>query len=146
VSRFREGGDRRPTAAPQATAVEGVRLDVWLDVACVFPTRSQAKAACEGGKVDVNGARAKPHREIRPGDRVAIGGSDGRRRELVVKELAERSIPKAQARRLYEDVTPPPSPEVAEARRLERLIAPRGEDARPGRDDRRERIRWKRGR
>ena len=123
-----------------------VRLDVWLDVACVFPTRSQAKAACEGGKVDVNGARAKPHREIRPGDRLTISGSEGRRRELVVRGLAERSIPKAQARQLYEDVTPPPSPEVVEARRLERLIAPRREDARPGRDDRRERIRWKRGR
>ena len=39
-----------------------VRLDVWLDVACVLPTRSQAKLACEGGKVDVNGARARAHR------------------------------------------------------------------------------------
>ena len=37
-----------------------VRLDVWLDVACVFPTRSQAKAAIEGGKVDVNGAERHP--------------------------------------------------------------------------------------
>src|SRR5512143_3793869 len=94
-----------------------VRLDVWLDVACVFPTRSQAKAACEGGKVDVNGARAKPHREIRPGDTIAISGRDGGRRELEVRGLAERSIPKASARALYEDVTPAPSPEVLEARR-----------------------------
>jgi len=125
---------------------KSVRLDVWLDVACVFPTRSRAKSACEGGKVDVNGARAKPHREIHPGDRLAIGGSDGRRRELVVRGVAERSIPKAEARKLYEDVTPAPSPEVVEARRLERLVAPRGEAGRPGRDDRRQRIRWKRGR
>ena len=132
--------------APPDGGLQAVRLDVWLDVACVFPTRSRAKAACEGGKVEVNGARGKPHREIRPGDRLAITGSDGRRRELLVRALAERSIPKAQARQLYEDVTPPPSPEVAEARRLERLVAPRGEASRPGRDDRRERIRWKRGR
>jgi ribosome-associated heat shock protein Hsp15 len=135
-------GEDSATAAP----LEAVRLDVWLDVACVFPTRSRAKAACEGGKVEVNGARGKPHREIRPGDRLAITGSDGRRRELVVRGLAERSIPRAGARELYEDVTPPPSPEVAEARRLERLIAPREEAGRPGRDDRRERIRWKRSR
>jgi ribosome-associated heat shock protein Hsp15 len=135
-------GEDSATAAP----LEAVRLDVWLDVACVFPTRSRAKAACEGGKVEVNGARGKPHREIRPGDRLAITGSDGRRRELVVRGLAERSIPRAEARELYEDVTPPPSPEVAEARRLERLIAPREEAGRPGRDDRRERIRWKRSR
>jgi ribosome-associated heat shock protein Hsp15 len=132
------------SAAPPP--LESVRLDVWLDVACVFPTRSRAKAACEGGKVEVNGARGKPHREIRPGDRLAISGSDGRRRLLVVRGLAERSIPRAQARRLYEDVTPAPAPEVVEARRIERMVAPRSDAGRPGRDDRRERIKWKRGR
>jgi len=30
-----------------------MRLDVWLDVACLFKTRSEAKKACAGGKVDV---------------------------------------------------------------------------------------------
>jgi ribosome-associated heat shock protein Hsp15 len=122
---------------------ETVRLDVWLDVACLFPTRSRAKAACEGGKVDVNGARAKAHREIRAGDRVVLPGPGGTRRELVVRGLAARSIPKAEARKLYEDVTPPPSPEVAEARRLDRLLAPRGEIGRPDRRERRERRRLK---
>ncbi len=122
---------------------ETLRLDVWLDVACIFPTRSQAKAACEGGKVDVNGARAKAHREIRAGDRVALPGPDGTRRELVVRGLASRSIPRAQAKKLYEDVTPAPSPEVVEARRLDRLLAPRGDAGRPDRRERRERRRLK---
>jgi ribosome-associated heat shock protein Hsp15 len=126
--------------------VDSVRLDVWLDVSCLFPTRSQAKAACEGGKVDVNGARAKPHREIRIGDRVVVSGREGVRRELVVKGLAERSIPKAEARKLYEDVTPAPSPEVLEARRLDRMLSPRDAGGRPDRRDRRERIRFKRDR
>jgi len=125
---------------------ESVRLDVWLDVSCLFPTRSQAKAACEGGKVDVNGARAKPHREIRVGDRVVVSGREGARRELVVRGLAERSIPKAEARKLYEDVTPPPSPEIVEARRLDRLLSPRDDRARPDRDERRARIRFKKDR
>ena len=123
---------------------DSVRLDVWLDVACVFPTRSQAKAACEGGKVDVNGARAKSHREIRPGDRIGLAGRDGARRELVVRGLAERSIPKAQARALYDDVTPPPPAEIVEARRLDRLLAPRSDAGRPDKRDRRDRIRAKR--
>jgi len=125
---------------------DSVRLDVWLDVSCLFPTRSQAKAACEGGKVDVNGARAKPHREIRVGDRVVVSGREGARRELVVRGLAERSIPKAEARKLYEDVTPPPSPEIVEARRLDRLLSPRDDRARPDRDERRARIRFKKDR
>jgi ribosome-associated heat shock protein Hsp15 len=122
-----------------------VRIDVWLHVACVYPTRSKAKEACDGGKVDVNGARAKAHREIRSGDRIGLAGHDGSRRELVVRGLAERSIPKAAARALYEDVTPAPSPEILEARRLDRLLAPRRDAGRPDRRDRRDRIRAKRG-
>ena len=123
--------------------LESVRLDVWLDVACVYPTRSQAKAACEGGKVDVNGARGKPHREIRAGDRVSVSRPEGIRRDLVVRGLADRSLPKPEARKLYEDVTPAPSPEVAEARRLDRLLAPRGHDGRPDKRERRERRKQK---
>ena len=123
--------------------LESVRLDVWLDVACVYPTRSQAKAACEGGKVDVNGARAKPHREIRAGERLTVSRAEGVSRELVVRGLADRSLPKAEARKLYEDVTPAPPPEVAEARRLDRLLAPRGNEGRPDKRERRERRKQK---
>ncbi len=127
----------------ERSPLESVRLDVWLDVACLFPTRSQAKAACEGGKVDINGSRAKPHREIQPGDRLTITTRRGDRRELVVRSLADRSIPKAEARRLYEDVTPPVPPEIAEARRLDRLLAPRNGAGRPDKRERRERRRIK---
>lgn len=123
-----------------------MRLDVWLDVACVYATRSQAKAAIEGGKVDVNGGRAKPHREVHPGDRITITSPRGENRVLIVRGLAERSIPKAQARRLYEDATPPVPPEVAEARRLDRLLAPQEESGRPDRRERRERRERKRWR
>jgi len=130
-------------ASGEKPELSSVRLDVWLDVACIFPTRSQAKAACEGGKVDVAGARAKAHREVRVGERVGVSGRDGTRRDLVVRGLADRSIPKAEARKLYEDVTPPPAPEVAEARRLDRMLAPRGDAGRPDKRERRERRKLK---
>ena len=89
----------------------------------------------------MNGARAKPHREIRPGDRLTITSTSakGDDRILIVRGLASRSIPKAEARKLYEDATPPVAPEVAEARRLDRLLAPRDEGGRPDRRERRER-------
>jgi hypothetical protein len=67
----------------------------------------------------------------------------GSPRELLVRGLAERSIPKAQARQLYEDVTPPVPAEVAEARRLDRMLAPREDMGRPDKRERRERIRRK---
>ena len=124
------------------TAADAVRLDVFLDVACLFPTRSQAAAACKGGKVDVNGHAAPPHRLVRTGDTLAITMPPGRR-TFVIRALAERHMPKAVARTLREETTPPPSPEVLEARRLERLLAPRGADreGRPSKRDRRERER-----
>ena len=104
-----------------------VRLDVWLDVSCLFPTRSRAAAACAGGKVDLNGRAAAAHKLLRAGDRLEITFPRGRR-TCLVKGLAERHVPKAAARALYEETTPPLAPEVLEARRLERLLAPRGDE------------------
>lgn len=101
--------------------MDAVRLDVWLDVACLFRTRSEAQKACKGGKVDVNGQSAKPHREVRPGDVILITRPLGRRQRVAVRTLTDKHIPKAQARGLYEDLTPPPTPQEAEMRRLERL-------------------------
>ena len=111
-------------SSPQPPPAECVRLDVWLDVACLYRTRSEAQRACRGGKVDVNGDRAKPHRTLQPGDRLQITRTSGRKQTLVVRTLAEHHLPRAEARSLYEDVTPPPTPEELELRRLTRLPAP----------------------
>jgi ribosome-associated heat shock protein Hsp15 len=102
-----------------------VRLDVWLDVACLFRTRSAAQVACKGGKVHVGGQAAKPHRDIRPGDVIDITYTAGRRQRVLIRALADRHIPKAEARQLYDDVTPPPSPEEQALRDLLRLAGPR---------------------
>jgi ribosome-associated heat shock protein Hsp15 len=101
---------------------DGVRLDVWLDVACLFRTRSEAKRACEAGRVDVNNQPGKPHRIVRPGDEIVISRPLGRRQTVTISAVAERSIPKAEARLLYQDRTPAPSPEEIDARRLERIF------------------------
>lgn len=116
-----------------------MRLDLWLDVACLFKTRSEAQKACKGGKVDVNGQAAKPHREIRPGDRIEISRPFGRRQTVIVSTLAEKHLPKAEARLLYEDLTPKPTPEDVELRRLARMAAPFTRPASAGAPDRRER-------
>ncbi len=117
----------------------GVRLDVWLDVSCLFKTRSEAKRACEGGKIDVAGQSAKPHREIKEGDEIQITRPFGRRQKVVVRALAEKHVPKAEARLLYEDVTPKPSQEEIELRRRARLAAPFVRPRSAGAPDKRER-------
>jgi ribosome-associated heat shock protein Hsp15 len=96
-----------------------VRLDVWLDIACLFKTRSDAQRACRGGKVDVNGQAAKPHRNVEPGDRIVITRRLGFRQRLLVLGLAERHLPKARARQLYEAEALTPS--EIERRRLASL-------------------------
>ena len=103
---------------------EGVRLDVWLDVCCLAKTRSQAKELCDGGKVEVNGARAKAHRSVQVGDRVQVTIAPLVRREVIVREVIETHVAKARARELYEDVTPQPTPEELELRRIGRLAPP----------------------
>ncbi len=103
-------------------ALTEVRLDVWLDVSCLFKTRSEAQRACKGGKVDVNGQSGKPHRTIKTGDQILISRESGRRQTIVVLALAEKSIPRADARLLYEDRTPPTPPEDVALRRAERVF------------------------
>ena len=101
--------------------VSAVRLDTWLDVACLFKTRSEAKRACEGGKVQVDGETAKPNRTVREGDRLRISRGQGRHQDVVVRILIDQHVKKAEARVLYDDVTPKPTPEEIEARRMERI-------------------------
>lgn len=114
------GRDGGPAAADGIP--DRVRLDVWLDVACLFRTRSEAQRACRGGKVDVNAQRAKPHRTVQPGDRLAITRPQGRRQLVVVRSLADRHLPRAEARTLYEDVTPPLTDDEREMLRLGRIL------------------------
>jgi ribosome-associated heat shock protein Hsp15 len=103
---------------------DSVRLDIWLDVACLFKTRSQAQTACKRGRVEVNGDHGKPHRAVRPGDTIRIKLPGGRRRIIEVVELESTNVPKARARELYIDHTPPPSPEEIELRKMQRLSTP----------------------
>jgi ribosome-associated heat shock protein Hsp15 len=98
-----------------------VRVDVWLDVACLYKTRSEAQRACHSGKVEVNGQRSKPHRMLRVGDQIQLNRPFGRKQTLIVSALAERHLAKSAARQLYQDTTPSISEEEREMRRLERI-------------------------
>jgi ribosome-associated heat shock protein Hsp15 len=96
--------------AAEKVRSESVRLDVWLDVSCLFKTRSEAQKACQSGKVTVNGQSAKPNRALRPGDEITIGRPYGRTQKVRVRALADKHVAKADA-----------TPEEMELRRLERL-------------------------
>ncbi len=82
------------------------RLDKWLQVSRMFKARSKAADACSAGRVTVNGQQAKAHRKLKVGDRVEFRIRDWKR-VLVVQELRHRPLPKSEASRLYEDLSPP---------------------------------------
>jgi len=105
----------------ETPSTDTVRIDVWLDVACLFKTRSEAKRACEGGKVTVNDEHAKPHRLIREGDRIRISRGFGRHQDVVVRIVIDQHVKKAQSRVLYDDDTPKPTDAEIEMRRAERV-------------------------
>jgi ribosome-associated heat shock protein Hsp15 len=123
-----------------------MRLDVWLDVSCLFKTRSEAKRACEMGKVDVNGEHAKPNRALREGDRLRISRGQGYVQDVIVRILIDQHVKKSEARALYDDVTPKPTPEQIEMRRVDRAYQAAARAAGP--PDRRKRrtlLQFKRG-
>jgi ribosome-associated heat shock protein Hsp15 len=81
---------------------EPVRIDKWLWAARFFKTRGLAAEAVAGGKVEVNGDRAKASRIVRVGDTISI------RRGLyewtiVVKDITRLRGPASQAQKLYQE-------------------------------------------
>lgn len=78
----------------------GVRLDIWLKAARLCKQRSQAKAACEGGKVIIGGSAAKPAREVGVGDELEVT-LPRRRLRVEVLGVPEGHVSKADAVSLY---------------------------------------------
>ena len=79
-----------------------VRLDKWLWAARFFKTRGLAAEAVDGGKVSLNGSRAKPAKLVQVGDalRVRIGPYDW---FVTVRAVTERRGPPRDAQLLYDE-------------------------------------------
>src|SRR5438093_11275916 len=100
-------------------ASETVRLDTWLWAARFFKTRAQAAGAIDGGKVDVNGARAKRAKPVASGDELRIRKSPFEYR-VTVRGLAEQRGPPRVAA-----ASPPAPPRTGrpEGKRLRERLA-----------------------
>jgi len=117
---------------------EPVRVDRWLWAARVVKTRALAVAAIKGGRVQVNGERAKPSRHVRPGDGVVY--SAGRfRTAVVVRATALRRVSASEAALLYEETAESRAERerVAAELRAERAARGQREGGRPTKRDRR---------
>jgi len=122
-----------------------VRLDKWLWAARFYKTRALAAEEIAHGRVSVNELAAKPARELRPGDRVALRqGPVVRTVDVLALSNVRGPAPVAQA--LYRE-----TPEsiaarerAAEARRLGTEPALAIDQGRPTKRDRRQLADWQR--
>jgi ribosome-associated heat shock protein Hsp15 len=95
-------------------AMEGtvtkLRIDKWLWAARFFKTRSLAKAAIEGGKVQIDGRRVKVSREVSVGEvlRIRQGWDE---RDIVIEALSDQRRGAPEAQSLYRE-----TPESVERR------------------------------
>ena len=121
--------------------LDRVRLDKWLWAARFFKTRSIAAEAVNGGKVDVNGERAKRARLLQVGDRVSVRHPPFET-HVVVRVVSEHRGRAADAARLYEET--PSSRAARETMALQlRSLPGAAERGRPTKKDRRVLERWR---
>ncbi len=125
---------------------EDLRLDKWLWVARFFKTRGLAQEAIKGGKVEINGERPKPARQVRIGDTLRVRRGQF---ETVVRvvALSRQRGPASVAAALYEESAESIEGRRALARelRLTAASAPRFA-GRPSKRDRRHIVRFTRKR
>ena len=113
-----------------------VRIDKWLWAARLVKTRALAVDAIRGGRVKVNGAPAKPSKDVKPGDELELRTGPVRL-NVTVRGTAPRRGPASEAQLLYDETAD--SVEARERHALERRMARQdgGEGGRPTKRDRR---------
>jgi ribosome-associated heat shock protein Hsp15 len=118
----------------------GMRLDKWLWAARFFKTRSLAAEAADRERVRVNDMPAKPAKELRLGDRVAMRQDGGPARTVIVRGLSALRGPATVAQAMYEETAESLAAraEAAEARRLAPEPAATLTQGRPTKRDRRD--------
>ena len=119
--------------------LESMRLDKWLWCARFYKTRSLATEEIAKGRVTVNGQLAKPARDLRFGDTVALRQGPVAR-TVLVRALSGARGPAPVAQLLYEET--PDSiatrEKAAEQRRLAPEPATALQEGRPTKRNRRE--------
>jgi ribosome-associated heat shock protein Hsp15 len=115
-----------------------VRLDKWLWAARFYKTRGLASEAIAGGKVQLNGDRAKRARPVQPGDEIRIRQGPYEY-QIVVRALSARRGPASVAAELYQESPASRAAREAMALQLKSLHAAFVPDkGRPTKKDRRE--------
>ena len=110
--------------------METVRIDKWLWAARFFKTRALAADACEIGRIESNTHRAKPSRDVRPGDHLRITNEAGIF-EIEVLTLTESRGPRRRGPDPLPRIPREPSRPRCRRRRTQADARSRRHDGRP---------------
>lgn len=123
--------------------MDSVRIDKWLWAARFFKTRALASRACDLGRIESSGVRAKPAREVHTGDHLTIE-SDSGRFEIDVLGVSHVRGPASVAQALYRETEASREARLraAEERKAMLQFAP-APTQRPGKRDRRRIIQFR---
>jgi len=123
--------------------LNSVRVDKWLWAARFFKTRALASKACDIGRIEINGVRAKPAREVHTGNSIKIE-NEGGVFHVVVVALSEMRGPASVAKTLSKetDESREARLKLAEERKAMQMYAPLPE-RRPSKRDRRRIIQFR---
>ena len=119
--------------------MDKLRIDKWLWAARFFKTRSLACDEIDKGRVQVNGATAKPAREVKAGDSVQLRNGVFTR-TVTVLGVSDKRGPAPQAALLYQETEASiqQRQQAAEQRRLAPEPALTLTQGRPTKRDRRD--------
>jgi ribosome-associated heat shock protein Hsp15 len=125
--------------------MDSLRIDKWLWAARFFKTRAMASRACDLGRIQSNGVRAKPAREVRAGDKLRIENERGPF-NIEVLEVSAMRGPASVAQTLYRETEESRLARLhlAEERKAMQQYAPLPV-RRPSKRDRRRIIQFRRG-
>lgn len=129
---------------PDRNELQRLRIDKWLWAARFYKTRAIAKQAIEGGKVQCEGARVKPSKEIEIGMEIRLRqGQD--EKTVLVRALSDQRRGAPEAQRLYEETSASVEARerLAEARKAQPRHWPT--PGRPTKKQRRQITRFKQG-
>lgn len=112
------------------------RVDKWLWAARIFKTRSQAADACKNNRVSINGATAKPSRQVKVGDQVSVKKAP-MTYTFVVKQTIEKRVGAKLVPEVLENITPAEQYALLEMSRISGFIDRARGTGRPTKKDRR---------
>ena len=112
------------------------RIDKWMWASRIFKTRTIAAEACKKGRIQINGAQAKPSRTVKPGDVVQVKKPPITYSFKVIQAI-EKRVGAKLVPEVMENVTTPDQYELLEMNRISGFIDRARGTGRPTKKDRR---------